>query len=607
MKGFEAAIDMLDASGHIKHFTKVVAEGIGFAQMRDGMASTIDRILKRELVASEVNSRLPKGFRYVGYRVWSPLEQSYWQQEKNKKASPRNRGKAKGIDVARSDYYMIELEFELPPGPNGVSVRRKCPLFVPYARRGSIMAVRGTDYHLSNVYHTPGICLMDDGLFVNFNFTRKVSFKDNPKSTEMIVQGRKKNKTTDHFRTDVYRLPSAVDLYKGNLPQGGRAYKSCCPIHTWLFAQYGFTQAVRRYTGVDVAIMTKEQAEKVSTEHYVILRSGNNKLRDLVKFVLVVPREALPFVSDGTSRTVEETDLLSICATFFELSHFFAANNTANVNYLTVSSSLNYEEDIQELYDPDVWKIILGKAVLGVNGDSAEILKRIRQHLNEITRYMCPRFRGELQSCDESVPDDMDIFDFLFYTSQRLNARRNRKTNDIASLYGKRLTVVDYLLLGKDGFTSSVSHLRWKLESLVKDLSDEEAAKLDLTGRITGALNTYMKVGLLQGLESTHGEVSTFNCATESLVLGVSTHAIDQTETSKRSNRSSVNLDDQKYRVNSSTIECGSIFALTKSSTFGWGIGNQYVKLSSRLETERNPLFIGLLDDTQSDLSKIGS
>ena len=200
----------------------------------------------------------------------------------------------------------------------------------------------------------------------------------------------------------------------------------------------------------------------------------------------------------------------------------------------------------------------------------------------------------------------MDIFDFLYYTTTKLNERRNRKTNDIASLYGKRLTVVDYLLLGKDGFTSAVSHLRWKLEGLVKDTTPEELAQVDLTGKITNFINTYMSVGLLQGLESTHGEVSTYSCATESLVLGVSTHAIDQTETSKRSSRASVNLDDRRNHIDVSFMEAGSIMYLPKSGPFGPSILSPYVKLSPKYIIMQKPYLKSILEPAAIDLAKIG-
>ena len=592
---YENAIDILEEAGDIPKMTRVVAEGIGYAQAHDGIERTLDRILHRELTQDSTASRIPKGFYYVGFRVLSPLEMFQWQQEKNKGSRNNNRGRPRGIDVARSDYHMVEFKFNLPVTPHGEVPVRRIPMFVPFLRRGSLMSVRGTEYHAAAVYHTPGICLMDDGLFVNFNFTRKVTFKDNNKMTSLIIQG----------KPNVFKMPATDDFYKGSLPDGGRKYRPT-PIPLWLFARYGFCDAIKRYTGVDVTILTEDDARLLDTEHYVIIRSGQEKTKVHIAYVLAIPKTDLPSTNTGFAWSKEETHLLTLCASFFDVAHFFASNRSANVGYMLKSESVVPYEDIEELKHPDTWKIILGKCVLGIDGDGAELLKRIRHHLNEITRYICPRFRGELQVKDDTVSDDMDIYDFLYYATVQLNVRRNRKVDDIASLYGKRLTVVDYLLLGKDGFTSAVSHLRWKLEGLVKDLSDEEAQSIDFTGKITGFLNKFMSVGLLQGLESTHGEVSTFSCSTESMVLGISTHAIDQTETSKRSSRASVNLDDKKFHVNPSFMEIGSITYLPKSTPFGYGLTGAYVKLSPKYVTMRKKHLRHILDPAGVDLAKIG-
>ena len=593
--GYEHAIDMLEDAGEIPKMNKVVVEGIGHAQGKDGIAKIIDRRLRADLSPSDSNSLLPKGFTYAGYRVLSPLEMSQWQIEKNKGSRGGARGRPRGIDVARSTYYMIELNFELPKTPLGETPTRKAVMFVPYIRRGGFMWVRGTEYHTSAVYHTPGLCMMEKGLFANFNFSRRANFKDNVRHSHVYVQG----------RANAFKIPSTEDFYKGNLNDGGRKLKPT-PLPLWLFARYGFTEAIRRYTGVNVAVLTEDVARTLDTDHYVIIRSANEKVNKHIAYVLAVPKKDLPSTKTGFVWTREETNLLTLCVSFFDAANFFAANRTSEVGYLLKSDTINPEDDIRELDDPDVWKIILGKCVLGINGDPAEILKRIRHHLNESLRYICPRFRGELQGNDPDIEDDFDIFDFLYYTTTKLNERRNRRASDIASLYGKRLTVVDYLLLGKDGFTSAVSHLRWKLEGLVKDTTPEELAQTDLTGKITNFINTYMSVGLLQGLESTHGEVSTYSCATESLVLGVSTHAIDQTETSKRSARASVNLDDRKNHIHVSFMEAASIMYLPKSGPFGPSILSPYVKLSPKYIIMEKPHLKPILEPAAADLAKIG-
>ncbi|MGK7530389.1 hypothetical protein, partial [Salmonella enterica] len=77
---------------------------------------------------------------------------------------------------------------------------------------------------------------------------------------------------------------------------------------------------------------------------------------------------------------------------------------------------------------------------------------------------------------DPSIPDDLDMFDFLWYTTQLMVRTRLTKQDDIPSMYGKRLTVTDYLLLGQRGFTTTISKIRWKLGQL-EHRTPETAAK----------------------------------------------------------------------------------------------------------------------------------
>lgn len=598
------AIRLLAETGTIPKMNKVVAEGIAYAQGRNGIEKTLDRIMRRELVADANNPELPDGFKYLGYRVLSPLEMFLWQTAKGpKKTTVRRRGPI-GIDVARSDYYMTEAEFSIPTLPGAApNIERRC-MFVPYIRRGGFMSVRGTEYRVSQVYHTPGLCMLSDGVFVNFNFTRKVKFSIKPKAVDMYVQGK-----IVHFS-----LPSSEDLARGSKSSRGRSAldsgrkNSPCVLPLWLFAKYGFTGAIKRYTGVSVQIMTHQDALHIDTDLYVVLRSGDPKCKGYIPYVLIVPKAALPSVDTAQIWTPEENYLLSMCAAFYDAAHFFASNRSSNIGYFMNHDYTQTDDEIAMLDWCDTWKIVLGKCVWGVMASEIEVYKYVRKHLVECIRYVCPRFRGELQSIDPDIPDSMDTFDFLYYVHKTLLDRRNKRDDDIANLYGKRLTAIDYLLMGRDGFSYSVSSLRWKLEALAK--RDEQGNVIpdftDNSGKINRILNQSIKVGLLQKLESTHGEVSTYSCSTESLVLGISTHAIDQTETSKKSDKSKVNLDNKKYHIHASFLEVGSVVFLPKSSPFGYGISNPYQKLSSTYITKPNPKFIEEMAVIDADLSKRG-
>lgn len=591
---YKDAIDLLKSQGHIPRFNKTVAEGIGYSQAKDGIAKILDRRFHRELTPEEGAAPLPAGFQYKGYRVMDPHEVLQWQLEHNKTSRGR-RGRPSGVDVARSDYYMVEFLFQLPPDANGRVEIFKRPMFVQFIRRGGIFSVRGTDYHTAPVYHTQGICYLDKELFVNFNFTRKVHFSESKKPTPVFVQGIKTNVT----------IPVSNNLYSATPKDGGRKLRPT-PLPLWLFAQYGFTEAIKKFTGVPVTLMHHSAAELLDTKHYAIIRSGSDNDRKNINHVVVIPTQHLPSLETGRVWTQEENHLITLCSAFFDAAHFFSTNCKRSGVYLLLKhGGEDTEEDIRETNSADMWRVILGKCLLGIEADGFEVVKRTDRHLKEMLRYVCPRFRGELQVKDPDVPDDMDTFGFIDYVIRVTLERRGKRHNDVASLYGKRLTVVDYLLLGKNGFSTALSHLRWRLEALAESIETGEQ-QIDVSYAIRKLLNEWIKVGLLQGLESTHGELSTFSCATESMVAGISTHAIDQTETAKSSSKSKINLDSRKNHVHVSFCEVGSVIYMPKSTPFGYGILSQYLKLNQKYVIVRNKEVAPILDEAQADLDRIG-
>ncbi|MIP73619.1 hypothetical protein ZQ72_26935, partial [Salmonella enterica subsp. enterica] len=90
--------------------------------------------------------------------------------------------------------------------------------------------------------HQPGICREHGGIFINFDFTRKVSIKFCKKPTKILVNG----------RPEQLFLPGTSNLFVSTGQIGHDTDEK--PLMYWLFGRYGFKQAVKRYAGIDVAI-----------------------------------------------------------------------------------------------------------------------------------------------------------------------------------------------------------------------------------------------------------------------------------------------------------------------------------------------------------------
>lgn len=587
---FKDAIRRLQEDKRIATFNRAVAEGVGYTQAKDGIHERVNTILRRELTYDRDNNpRLPEGLGYVGYRFMSPFESFIFKISRQDSRS--GRGKAP-IPIAETDTYMIGTRFRIP-GESKVLTR---PMYLPFIRRGGLMNYWGTSYHVAPVIHQPGICQEHNGLFVNFDFTRKVSLKFGKHPVKILVNGRKE---------ELY-IPGTSNLYTPKNPTGHDADEK--PLVYWLFGKYGFTEAIKRYTGVDVKIIPAYKVPEVDLEENVIISSGADpRVSRTIQYALQLPVSAFPNM-DKPRWEQDEHTLLVMCGAFFKAAHYYASkqNSRSGLSQLTPLftklDEFSQEEDLANLNSPGVWKEVLGRSIMGTKTSDVELHRSMATHFGECPRYLSDTFRGELMVTDPDIDPDMDTFDFLMYATKLMIRTRLTRQDDIPSMFGKRLTVVDYLLLGTQGFTSTVSRIRWKLEGL-DDKSSESCGTT-----VKGHLNKDINHNLVTRSITSNGAISFFNASTESMVLAVSTHAISQTETDnkKKKGGKTVNLNDRTKHASASHAVCGNIYYIPKSSPYKYGILNQYMQTSRNLVMGYNPKLEPVVRETQEDISKIG-
>ena len=590
---FKDAIDLLVSSGDVPKFNKAIAEGVGFTQAKDGIHKRVHSILKRELVHSSDNPKLPEGLEYVGLRHMSPLETYVFslKDDSNKKSRRR------GVAISPSDKYMVALEFKVPGV--GQSVWRQ--LFLPFIRRGGFMYSWGTLYHVAPVIHTPGIVREHGGLFINFDFTRKVTLQFCDRTVKILVNGREEQ----------LFIPGSSTLYGGKGQGGAENGPKALPY--WIFGKYGFTEGIKRMTGANVFIYPAHRVHELDLTKYVVIQSGERAHSREIQYVLVTDAATMPSSTRG-GWTEDEHVLLVMCAAFFRAAHFYAGKRIGRrgggreLAPLFTRLELESEaEDLANLDSADAWKEILGRSWLGNKPTDIDVLRSMETHFSECERYLTSQFRGELMITDPEIKPDIDFFEFLFYIVKLMTRTRLTRQRDISSMYGKRLTVTDYLLLGNNGFTATISKLRWRLEGLDKFSNNGERANLGKV--ITDQLNRNIIANLVQRSESSNGGISTFNASTESLVLAISTHAISQTETDVKKGGSgkTVNLSDKTKQVSASMAENGNVYYVPKSAPFKYNMLNTYMKTTPTLVMVPNPKLRPIISVIENDLAKIGN
>lgn len=594
---FGRAMKLVADSGLLPRYNPAIVEGVGYIQAKDGIHDKVAAIFRRELTYSaEDNPRLPVGLAFIGCRIMSPLEGLMYNIDRNDGRSGRQRPST--VSVAPSDTYMVSVKFRIPGKP--VPLCRQ--LALPYIRRGGLFTYNSTDYQASAVLHQPGICREQDGAFINFGFSRKVRLKFCKNPVKMTINGQ---------HATLY-LPGTPNLYTVKNPQGGDTDDK--PLAYWLFGKYGFTGAIRKYCGVECRIVPIEEVPNIDVEKeaVVMLADASKYAQKLITYALAVPADALPSLHQK-SWTQKEHVLLALLGSFYKAAMFYASrsvrnlkNNRANAGNLPPLFSNTIPErsgvEIANLDSADCWQEILGRSVRGTRVTDIEIVNSCNRHFNtECPRYVDDQFRGELMLNDPDIDPNMDLFDFMFYAIGNMLASRLTHHTDLASMYGKRLTVVDYMLLIQGGFTPTISSLRWKLEAL---------EGREIQGRaIDDLLNQQIVVNMVLRDVYSQGAFAHHAAATESMVLGGSTHAISQTETDKRQrgNRGKgINVNDRTKHSSASHLECGNVYYIPKSSPLKYAILNPYAVTDQWLVLQRNPKLAKYIAEAEDDISRIG-
>jgi hypothetical protein len=550
--------------GMVAKMTPTVAEGLAYHQIGENCHLAVHNLLMREL--GPQNDRLPKGFSYISWKPYSVEEMFKWQMRNKNKRSP-------GVDVARSDYYMVKYEFSILDD-DGRSFKLERPLLIPYVNPYNILNVSGSQRLISAVWHQPGLGFVNDGFFVHFPFSKRITFKF--ENSLISVHGNDERCYLPYSTTLKARKGSATT----NLPL----------VAYWLFAKYGFRGAIKRYLGVDVDVYSGDYrgSGDIRLDQYTIVESRlGGRSRD--NLFVAVPVEHLG--REISKRTPEEKQLLTLITSLF-----YAHKHQPD--------HLSYDD----VNDPDVWIRILGYSIEGKNVQSeAQLYKEIEKHLIEAERYYCERFRHEMEVA--GVTDLDNTFDFLFHVIRSTVKVFNIPKSELSSVYGKCLKTIDYLFSGEGGLAKSINDIRWRLTTLADKEFEETGTRVVSEGSVRNIVNSHLYVSLLNKITSGHGEVSHLSSTSECALFGMTTHAIDQTDATNKSKQGNktIDLDDPSIHRNASRLEACNYGYVTKPSPFGDGVLNPYVTLGRHYEVVPNPKHRAILEEAQADLAQRGN
>ncbi len=534
------AIDYVE-DNYIPKMNPLLANGYAYYRMRSIVNEV--RCLLAQNLNRDIDPRLPKGFGFVSANILSP-EKTYQMLEakaprSNRGTSKRRRG-SDGFDISQNDIVYLECKFKVGESGNSTYSRY---LGIVFSRPGNIMYIRGVKYEITPVIKARGLSVTSQGYFIDLGSNR-VTFR--------ILQ-RNFLANSNHVH---YFIPYTQQLHS----LGSQAKKSCLPpLVAWLYAKFGIQETFRLYVGAEIEFvkLNDPRLRNLDTEEWVVCQQTSRDNQHRLDYAVLIRKNQL-----------DEKATICIGTIFY------------------MAETLGNMMPIEYVDDAALWKRLLGRAIHPSGKSDAEIMTDIRNHLISIEVMIESGLQAELEM---SHTDDMTtcggreqikfdtIYDFLDFAL--IYIIENQATRSIASLYGKYLTVNDYVT---SDIRMAINRLKWELVNKARDVNKNQVGLAIPPRSIKDTLNAKMVDYLAANLTNgSHPEVSVFSTTSDNMVVSTTSKALSQMEASGGSSRKkrTIDLYDKSLHADESFAEIGSVANLTKPTPFGWAHLNMYLEV----------------------------
>lgn len=519
-------------------FNSTIAEGVAVREV-PGSERYVDHLFR---CAQE---SFPEGMRYEGWRRCTPKAEYM--------AVTKKRNNVQAFELARSDVFMCEYSMSL----HGKTLD-PVKIFLPFVGDAGEIHIRGSSFFVYPVLADRLISVGTNDLFLPFN-RDKLTFE----------------RLSAHFKVDgrtetAYVYWSAIHhgLKKPNTDGTATVPTDMkTPLFLYLFCKYGVRGTFERICKGGVSIGTVDDFVNVKKGYRVCTSTGYKPASLKTNYYRPTDIALLVHESDMTP-TVS-----SLIATFFYV-----------VDYFPDRVNLDEMDDVQQ------WKILLGQIVFKNKNNLGKLLESIDTHLNSVEGYMDGMIREQL--ADDNIPA-VDIYELFLYIIQ--NFSNMIISSDIASMYGKRLTVLRYLLFD---ITKEISKLIFKLQSLPPNKITETD--------INKILQRWLKPDrILEISGAKHGEVGGVSYPGDNMMFKITSNVVLQGDaTAGSGNKKSANLADPAKFLHGSIVEAGSLTNQPKSEPTGRTRANPAVRLEPDGTIVPDPARQPIISDLQNKISR---
>lgn len=228
--------------------------------------------------------------------------------------------------------------------------------------------------------------------------------------------------------------------------------------------------------------------------------------------------------------------------------------------------------------------------IFASDDSEGKLLNQIDAHMESLDTYVDTNVRDLLQEDNVFVDD---LYELFHHINETFTARIAESASQIASMYGKRLTILRYVL---SDLTNAIFYVVFALR---------KAAKKEINKRvIQDIMRVFLKPGLALGINNQHVEVGSVSSPSDCMAFKITSNLILQTDIgSGNAPSKNVTIDSSKV-LHSSILEVGQIANLPKTEPTGRKRVNPYVNLDSTWTVLRNPEFFEFLDQMQLAITR---
>lgn len=517
---------------------QAITRGLAYHQMQH-VEEYVDRIIRCAAPG------FPPGLQYERYERCNPFEEYHTVTMKSTKANKMH------YELSRSDVYLVKYLFTY----NGEELR---PVFMylPFVSEAGLITIRGSTFVISPVLADKAVSVGEDSIFVPL--TRdKLTFRR--QWHHYILDGQRCAGSV--VWSNMYHEPRKV---RGASPTRKLITANAALAH-YLFCKYGLQESFSRMAHAEVVV---GHAHEITPEHYppeewhICHSTGTKPVGFRAKFYTPT------HVRLAIRKTHYNTIAAGLIAGFFYVADRFPERVVPEyVNDLTL------------------WRVLLGQIIFGAEIPAGQLINRIDYHMESLDAYVDGMVREWLSEDGVHVND---LYELMTHIAETYSNRIAESGNSVASMYGKRLMVLRYVLLD---VIKAVFRTLYALQNAAK----KRVTKEDITKK----LQDNLKFRTIIRINNKHSEVTSVSSPSSCMAFKVTSNIVLQSSISNTgTGAKSVTIDTSKY-LHASIAEAGQYNNLPKGEPTGRNRINPFASLGPDWSIIRNPVHIALLDSVQ--------